>query len=295
MRVSEFAEQWLEHFPRPAERTNETYRQMVSRFVAQHGRRRLDSITLEQARAYAVAEPAHARFVGLMFADALTLDLCPRNPFERVRVRKPPAPASWRRKAPLESQVWEAAEVARNELGPIRGDTFRTMILTAAYTGVRASELCALTPADVIRRNGIPVALEVVRQRHADGRITPPKGGHESRAPILPPIREEFECQLERAAAGWWPCLFVNTFGKPFTRQTIHRWWAGVRCHVEGLEDAPWHALRHFTATHLLDQGGQTHDVAIALRHRDGGRLVQERYGHPDHDRARDRLEALYG
>jgi hypothetical protein len=35
-------------------------------------------------------------------------------------------------------------------------------------------------------------------------------------------------------------------------------------------------------------------DVAVQLGHTDGGRLVMTLYGHPDEDRARDRLDLAF-
>ena len=52
--------------------------------------------------------------------------------------------------------------------------------------------------------------------------------------------------------------------------------------------------LRHACATLLLERGLSPADVALQLGHSDGGRLVMQLYGHPDDDRARDRLKMAF-
>ena len=51
---------------------------------------------------------------------------------------------------------------------------------------------------------------------------------------------------------------------------------------------------RHACATLLLERGLSPADVALQLGHSDGGRLVIQLYGHPDEDRARDRLNMAF-
>lgn len=58
--------------------------------------------------------------------------------------------------------------------------------------------------------------------------------------------------------------------------------------------DLDLHELRHACATLLLERGLAPADVAVQLRQRDGGRLVMTLYGHPDEDRARDRLDLAF-
>ena len=61
-------------------------------------------------------------------------------------------------------------------------------------------------------------------------------------------------------------------------------------------EDGPpldLYELRHACAT-LLERGLSPADVALQLGHSDGGRLVMQLYGHPDEDRARDRLKMAF-
>jgi hypothetical protein len=54
--------------------------------------------------------------------------------------------------------------------------------------------------------------------------------------------------------------------------------------------DVDQNERRHVCATLLLERGLRRADVAVRLGHTDGGRLVQILYGHPDEERALDRL-----
>jgi len=57
-----------------------------------------------------------------------------------------------------------------------------------------------------------------------------------------------------------------------------------------------YYELRHACATILLELEPpmRESDVAVQLGHTDGGRLVQELYGHPDEASARRRLLAAW-
>jgi integrase len=63
---------------------------------------------------------------------------------------------------------------------------------------------------------------------------------------------------------------------------------------ANGGRDLDLHELRHACATLLLERGLAPADVAVRLGHTDGGRLVMTLYGHPDEDRARDRLDLAF-
>jgi hypothetical protein len=54
--------------------------------------------------------------------------------------------------------------------------------------------------------------------------------------------------------------------------------------------DVDLYELLHACTTLLPERGLRPADVAVQLGHTDGGRLVQILYGHPDEERAPDRL-----
>lgn len=152
------------------------------------------------------------------------------------------------------------------------GDLGR-MVLVAAYSGLRLSEVAALEGRDVLRRGD----MVLVKVRCG-------KGGKARTSVVLP----EGVAALEPRAG----LLFRRREGGAWTRQTVNRRWVVARRDV-GLPKVRFHDLRHFHATLLLDRGASCMDVAIQLGHTDNGELVRRTYGHPDSAPALERIASL--
>ena len=76
--------------------------------------------------------------------------------------------------------------------------------------------------------------------------------------------------------------MFTNTRGTPMDSSTITHAFKAVK-HIAGLPEATPGALRHFLASYMLNELSlPPYTIAQQLRHRDGGRLVVQTYGHPD-------------
>jgi hypothetical protein len=78
-----------------------------------------------------------------------------------------------------------------------------------------------------------------------------------------------------------------------WTQPSNHRYFKQLRA-LAGFPGLDFYELRHAAATMLLERGVTPWDVAIQLGQTDGGRLVQELYGHPSHTGARARLMAAW-
>ena len=139
-------------------------------------------------------------------------------------------------------------------------------------SGLRASELCSVTTADI--RN----TLGVIR---VEG-----KGGHQRLVPMgKPAIRavDRYQSQsrmhlLSRAERAL-PNLFLSKNGQPMDRVRL---WAIVKRSAAraGLVDVHPHTLRHSFATHLLQGGADLRVVQELLGHADIG--TTEIYTHVD-------------
>jgi integrase/recombinase XerD len=136
----------------------------------------------------------------------------------------------------------------------------RTMLELLYATGLRVSELVALTPSAVNLRQGV---VRVIG-----------KGGKER----LVPLGEQAVAWLERyqaergavpGAAGHSAALFPSNRGRAMTRQTF---WHAIRKYAAqaGIA-APVspHVLRHAFATHLVNHGADLRAVQLMLGHAD--------------------------
>jgi hypothetical protein len=64
---------------------------------------------------------------------------------------------------------------------------------------------------------------------------------------------------------------------------------------VDPDDQLDFYELRHFGASYMLNELElEPWVIAEQLRHSDGGRLVIELYGHPDHDNANERIRRAY-
>ncbi len=88
------------------------------------------------------------------------------------------------------------------------------------------------------------------------------------------------------------PYVFHSPRGKRQSKGNLNYLWRPVASawRAQGGRDIDLYELRHACATMLLERGLRPADVPVQLGHIDGGRLVQILYGHPDEERALDRL-----
>lgn len=182
------------------------------------------------------------------------------------------------------------ARVAREQHGDY-GDEAAALVLFAAYTGVRPGELAALRWCDLEisdRRAPISRALD------GQGGIKPPKNGKPRRT-VLPPQALRALSELARPLDKQ-DLIFHTPRGKRADDGDAHLPVATDSC---SLARQRWPGSRPTRApSRMRDAAARAWPRAgrrlRPLGHTDGGRLVMTLYGHPDEDRARDRLDLAF-
>jgi integrase len=279
-----FADRWLVEYARPAAATRSSYRYALKRFRADWGGMRLAEVARPEARAWSLLQPqSNVRVARAMFSDAINDGLHPGpNPFAGLRLEQPRGRKDL--DALTEAEVYRLADCAIAVHGSY-GQTFRAMILFAAYVGLRPGELFALERSDLDAD-----LIRIRRSLDGTGRIKLPKNNRERIVVLPPPAREALRHMPTRADLPW---VFATARGRRFSQGSLTYCWRPVRA-AFGRPQMDFYELRHFCATHLLELGVSHADVAVQLGHRDGGRLVMSTYGHPSEDGARERLKRAY-
>ncbi|MGZ4226941.1 MAG: tyrosine-type recombinase/integrase [Solirubrobacteraceae bacterium] len=285
--VAEWARDWQEHYARGAASTQRTYRYACKQIVDSIGGEKLADITRPEAKKLANQwSRSTTRVARTMWADAY--GLCHHNPFTNLRLETPKGRKDIT--ALTEAEIEHLAQVAREHHGDY-GDEIAALIVFAAYTGVRPGELAALRWSDLDipnRRATISRALD------GQGGIKSPKNGKPRRI-VLPPQALRALGTLPRPLDDA-ELIFHTPRGKQLTKASLAYQWRRIAAawRAGGGRDLDLHELRHACATLLLERGLAPADVAVQLGHTDGGRLVMTLYGHPDEDRARDRLDLAF-
>jgi integrase len=281
--VGSFAGRWTTDYSRPKASTNAHNRERVHRFAEQHARRRLDSITVEDARRWVLRRPGDLGSLRAMFTDARRDGKIAQNPFSGLGVAKKAKRLTVKPDWLSAQDVDRLASVALKTHGDY-GPTMAAMVTFAAYTGVRPGELFALRFDDL---DG--TVLHVRRAADSKTRaITAPKNG-QSRT-IVYPVQARQAVEAAPRFHGQ-ELVFVAPRGGQLWAPHFSWLWSPVRA-AFGRPKMAWYELRHFCATHLLDLGLSPSDVAYQLGHTDNGKLVMETYGHPSEMAARGRILA---
>jgi len=283
--VDQFAAAWLRDYARPSAATRRSYRYALNALRSEFGERRLDSIDRPEARAWARRSPhANARVVRAMYGDALLDGLVDFNPFAGLRLQQPRGRKDLT--ALSEAEIDGLADRALQALDLDMASVMRAMILVAGYCGPRPGELFALGWSDVRADE-----LDIRGSIDATGQMKAPKNG-KPRTIVLPPKPRQALAELPRRVDVPW--VFSTPRGRRFSKGSLRYWWTPVRS-AFGRPRLEFYELRHACATLLLERGLAPQDVAVQLGHSDGGRLVQEVYGHPSEAAARERLKRAFG
>jgi integrase/recombinase XerD len=151
----------------------------------------------------------------------------------------------------------------------------RAMLELLYGSGLRASELVGLRPADV----DLQAQILVCRGKRDRQRLVP-IGDAARRA-----LTEYLERARPRLVRGTDPgVLFVNSRGRRLDRQALWRI-VRTRARAAGLRGGFPHALRHSFASHLLEGGADLRSVQALLGHKDIG--TTEIYTHLPTDAVR--------
>jgi integrase len=283
--VASFAARWPADYPRPRLSTNVHNAERVKPFAKAYERRRMDAISIEDARAWALRHPGQLPALRAMFNDARRSGLVVSNPFRELGIERPRGrrdlPSEWLTAADVERLAQCAREV---HAGNGYGDTLAGLLVFAAYTGLRPGELYTLRHDDLSADT-----LEV--RRAADSRtrsVTLPKNSR-ARTVVYPAKAREAVEVVPRLAGV--DLVFPSPRGGQLWASSFCWAWYPVRA-VFGRPTMALHELRHFCATYLLELGLAPADVAVQLGHTDGGALVMSTYGHPSDRAARARIAA---
>lgn len=281
--IGEFAERWMDSYPRQRESTNLIYAEQIRPFARDFAGQRLDSITRPQARAWALEHPSGARAARAMLSDALRDGLIADNPFLGLRLQGP----GKRLEIPSPKDVEALCDAAVMVWGDYGRRVYQHLIRAAAYTGLRPGELYGLEWADVDEAGS---RLRVERQFNARLRKTTiPKNGHPRIVYLTPPAQDAL-AQVPGVAGN----IFVTPRGKRFAGPAQHHYWHPVRCAAH-LPQLDFYGLRHHYGTLLANMGLSPYDIAQAMGHRDGGKLAMDRYIRVDAERSMDRIAEAFG
>lgn len=289
MSVAAWSTVWLADYARQSPSTRKSYGYAVNRIAADLDGQALANVDRPAAKRLANTWPnSVARVARTMWADALRDGIVEINPFTNLRLETPKGRRDIT--ALTEPEIEQLAQIARAEHEDY-GDEAAAIILFAAYTGIRPGELAALKWADVR-----PADREATISKAADGDggEKAPKNGL-ARVIVLPPRALEALSLVARRTDS--PYVFHTVRGRPLSKGNTAYLWRPIakEFRKQTGRDIDLYELRHACATLLLERGLSPADVAVQLGHTDGGRLVQVLYGHPDEDRARDRLLMAFG
>jgi integrase len=156
------------------------------------------------------------------------------------------------------------------------GDTFRPVAATAAYAGLRVSEVLGLRWDDL---DFDGKRISVSRQLDPDGTIrdVTKTTASSAQVPLLPALERELrahrsrqagiDLQLTRRDA----LVFTTAHGKPQSRRNalraVHRAAEAVGLNREGVEPVGLHDLRHSFVAIALDSGATLAEAAVLARH----------------------------
>ena len=286
--VAEWRDRWLTGAHRIAPRkpwkesTMRAYGEQTKPFLEEMGNRRLNSIDKAEAFEWLRKRPQDHKVLRTLYADAALVGLSTVNPFATQKIPKPLG----RKRLPDDFLTAEKEERLIEAALSVHGETYgamiRTLIILASDCGLRRGELFALRweSVDLKERELVIDRAWVERVNEYDT----PKGDNVDSVRLT-----------ERAAEALRDCprlhpslVFTSSSGKPLRGSS----WAFAFDKVKaraGLDEVTIHWFRHYTATRLANAGVPFHDIAIHLRHRDGGDLVRQLYAHPNKDASRSR------
>ena len=269
-RFGDYAETWLvQRGLKP--RTVEAYRHLLdTHLLPAWQERRIDTITVGQVKAwYATLDDTHqttrAHTYALFRAILQTAyqdDLIGSNPC-RIRgggqVKR-----TTKTIVPTVEQVQQLAD-------GMPSAKYRTMVLVAAWCGLRFGELTELRREDVLMDGETPVVIAVRRAVvRVEGRyeVGTPKSDAGVRDVVIPPhIRADVADYLNTLPAAGDGLLFPGSRnGSHMAPSSLYKPFYRVRDAL-GLSSLRWHDLRHFSGTTAAQTGATLAEIMGRLGH----------------------------
>lgn len=302
--VAGWAQHWLKHHhgkntKRPEITTWRNNEQLLRRFIAMYGGRKIASITKDEAHMWARTRPHEAKAIAAMFNDAVRQDHLQASPFSSLGLSRSKGRADI---DPLtETEVDVLCDIARVSLGTY-GTEFARLIKVAAWTGMRPGELCGLEWSEV----DIPGReIKVWFARRNDGSRVRTKTKENRSIEMADSVADalgEIGRELRRGP------VFLSRTGKParpnglrpdwvivrgaFTVSLPAEHWLPRRLRQDPKDQLDPYELRHFCGSYLADRGCSIEEVA---EHLGNTPEVCRVYVHAHKDRVRSRIRAAFG
>jgi integrase len=281
----------------PHESTVDGIKGAVAAFRRHFGPLKPAEITREDAKDWLARYPWAISPIRTMLHDALDSELIDSDPFKGMAVKR----SSGRRniEVPTVDELYalaDGAAAAHREYGP----TFRALLLWLAFTCMRPGEVFALRHQD-IDGDLIHVRWNVSRVKT----IKRPKN-EQARTIILPDQARAALADVPRSISS--DLVFLSKDGKRYNTGIMGHYWRPVKAaFVSKLTadrraelDPPKspltpYSLRHWGATYMLDVLGlDEFTVSVQMGHTDGGKLVQQVYGHRSREGALERIRRAH-
>jgi len=288
--VAAFRERWTTDplFARPKESTMLHNAERTKAFADRYGELPIERVGDEIVAEWLAGGRRNSTVSALraMFNDAASAKagrLVSVNPFADLGIVK--TKGNKHRQPPDEQAMWHMLAKAR-ELTP---PSFADYLEVACFTGMRPGELDALQWPQVRWDDD---EIDVTVQWNVKTKtFTEPKYGPYTAA-LVAHARATLE-RVKRDSDS--PFVFVTIRGTHYTPSSRVYHWNRVRI-AAGLADTTLYlATRHYFGWYALNVLGLDPAViAEQLGHKDGGRLVEELYGHPDGRRRRTKLRRAF-
>jgi integrase len=268
--LGELVDEYLEtHQAEPV--TIAKLRWLLGKATATLGEVRLAELSPKDVYAWRLSVPEGHRFEATqalrqVLNRAIAWGLVDYNPAKRG---VPNPLRRYKEKRPFES--WQQLEAVAEQLGPVYGP----MIVFAAATGLRPSELFALEQRDIDRALGVVY----VRRAYANGRLKHTKTRLSNRAVPLQAIALE---ALDRLPPSVNPVLFPNSRGSYIDFRSFGRrhWKPAQTAAIEPLRHL--YDLRHTYATFALRAGVSVFAVSRFMG--SSIAMIDYHYGHLTRD-----------
>jgi integrase len=312
--VRGFAERWLDDddprwgllaMPKRGHAARYSYASSIRAFVEMFADRPMASMTEADVRAYQRTPgsgyaPSQMVVISTFLLDAERDGLRIGNPAKGIAKEAGDA-LRWRRdktkpKAPSLEQVNAALAHLRRHLDVYPRGLYG-WLLTGARTGMRGGELDGMT------FDGVSDDVYDIRHQlhYRSNELEAPKWGSRRTVWLPPEVVAEIRIQRrDRMAMDWQePYIWLNTEGGPWRHDARDKWWAkqvGGTSLRQICGDVPiYNATRHHWASHTLNVVGmQPFQVAALFGHKDGGKVLIERYVDVDYEAAARAVQRAY-
>jgi integrase len=279
--VSELAQKWIDqHVATLAPATRRSYERARQIFERTFGAQRVVAVTRPELAAWALDQTEQdVRSIFSMFAWARTMRLlsAPENPMQGIKGRPP---AKRHRYRVLTAEELEQLAAGADTLPALIAPAMRAITIVAGRTAIRPGELFALRWRDV---DFEARTIEVRRSVDITGNEKAPKNGME-RTVVL--TREAGAALEDLGRRGPDDLIFTLAHGGQFKKTSLAYWFNKQRERA-GFPDFRFYDLRHTALTYLyVDLKLPSYVVAAQAGHQDNGRLIERRYGHPQHMKA---------